>query len=185
MKIACIGWGSLIWDPRDLLIKGAWLDDGPLLPVEFLRKSSDGRMTLVLDASAKLVQSLWCVMDTEDLETAKWSLGRRENKDATQAWIDRKIGVWTIDNDSPSLIPSLADWAKSKDMDTVIWTNLRRKHPVDENEDVPAGVIEVVAYLKGLKEQAKKYEDAKRYVLKAPAQIDTNYRQTIVKELGW
>lgn len=185
MKITCLGWGSLIWDPRNLLIKGEWLDDGPLLPVEFLRKSSNGRITLVLDASAKLVQSLWCMMDTEDLEVAKWSLGKRENEDATQSWIDRRIGVWITGNDSPSLIPTLAEWAKLKDIDAIIWTDLRCKHPLDENEKVPASVTEVVAYLKSLNEHAKNYEDAKEYVLKAPIQIETNYRQTIVNELGW
>jgi len=185
MKIVCLGWGSLIWDKRDLLIKGDWLDNGPLLPVEFLRKSSDGRITLVLDSSAKPVQSLWCVMDTEDLKTAKWSLGKREYKNADENWIDDKIGVWTTGNNSPTLIPTLAEWAISNEVDAVIWTDLPCRHPVDENEETPASLEEVVAYLKNLKEQAKKYEDAKAYILKAPTQIDTNYRQTIIKELGW
>ncbi len=185
MKIACLGWGSLIWDSRDLLVKGEWQSDGPLVPVEFLRKSSDGRITLVLDASAKPVQSLWCVMGTEDLEIAKWSLGKREYENASQSWIDRKIGVWSTGNDSPSLIPTLAEWARSNDVDAVVWTALTCKHPVDENEDFHASVMEVVAYLKDLKNQVKKYEDAKEYILKAPAQIDTNYRQTIINKLEW
>jgi len=38
-KIACIGWGSLIWDPRDLLVQREWFKDGALLPVEFARQA--------------------------------------------------------------------------------------------------------------------------------------------------
>ena len=59
MKIACIGWGSLIWDPRELKIGNDWNDDGPMLPVEFTRISSDKRVTLIIDKQAKRVRTLW------------------------------------------------------------------------------------------------------------------------------
>lgn len=39
-QIAIIGWGSLVWDPRDLPIESPWHDDGPELPIEFARISS-------------------------------------------------------------------------------------------------------------------------------------------------
>jgi hypothetical protein len=48
MKIAVLGWGSLIWQPRELRISlPIWKTDGPELPVEFARVSMDGRLTLV------------------------------------------------------------------------------------------------------------------------------------------
>jgi hypothetical protein len=50
MKIVILGWGSLIWDPRDLPHQEPWLDDGPKLPLEFSRISKDRRLTLVIDA---------------------------------------------------------------------------------------------------------------------------------------
>ncbi len=37
MKIAILGWGSLIWDRRDLQIAGDWQQGGPVLPIEFSR----------------------------------------------------------------------------------------------------------------------------------------------------
>ena len=47
MIIACFGWGSLVWNPADLPMVGDWQSDGPALPVEFTRKSNNGRVTLV------------------------------------------------------------------------------------------------------------------------------------------
>ena len=58
MKIACIGWGSLVWSPGVLRCKGEWQLDGPFLPLEFARTSKDGRLTLVL--SKRGLTALWC-----------------------------------------------------------------------------------------------------------------------------
>ncbi len=55
--------GSLVWDPGVLRIAGASKHDGPSLPVEFARVSRDGRLTLVLNPGAVVVETLWCELD--------------------------------------------------------------------------------------------------------------------------
>lgn len=75
MKIAFLGWGSLIWDPRNLQITGSWETDGPLLPVEFARVSQDGILTLVLYPD---VSVLWARAAHRDLQQAIDNLRRRE-----------------------------------------------------------------------------------------------------------
>ena len=57
MTIACVGWGSLIWDPRELPILRTWFEDGPLLPIEFARES-DLRCQLIPLKKLRSLRSL-------------------------------------------------------------------------------------------------------------------------------
>lgn len=53
MKIAILGWGSLIWNPENLnyYTEFGWSKNEPKLPIEFLRISNNGRLTLVITES--------------------------------------------------------------------------------------------------------------------------------------
>jgi hypothetical protein len=74
MKIACIAWGSLIWDKKNLDVGNEWYSDGPSLPLEYARQSKNGRVTLVICPGSKMLQTLWTLFNTNDLKTAVNSL---------------------------------------------------------------------------------------------------------------
>lgn len=80
MNIAILGWGSLIWDKRDLPIVGDWQAGGPVLPIEFSRVSGDGRLTLVIDEqNGADVTTRYARSERVNLSEAVASLQKREN----------------------------------------------------------------------------------------------------------
>src|SRR3989344_2470817 len=120
MKIACLGWGSLVWDPRGLPIQKQWFQDRPMVQVEFARESSGGRITLVLMKNAVPVRSLWAIMDIDELETAREALAIREGINDYKGHTDKRIGSWPTDN--PATILGLQEWASCRKIENVIWT---------------------------------------------------------------
>ena len=178
MRIACLGWGSLIWDPQDLPIRREWFKDGPFVPVEFTRKSSDGRMTLVIDPLATPLRVLWAHMMAVDLPDAVRTLCNRER--ITDTNCSSRIGSWKRGDGPTSNIPGLPAWAEVHELDAVVWTALR---PRFEGKDRSPSIDEVVTYLRGLREPIR--DLAKEYIERAPRQIDTDYRRQIESAFGW
>ena len=76
--IAVLGWGSLVWDPRDLRAAAPFAPNGPLLPIEFCR-SGDGRLTLVIDETFGAVCTTYSAPSAiDDLDAAIENLRVRE-----------------------------------------------------------------------------------------------------------
>jgi hypothetical protein len=177
MKIACIGWGSLIWNHGALHCRGDWSADGPVLPIEFARTSRDGRLTLVLTAEAKPVPALWVELDYKSAIQAQEALAGREACDL------HSIGVW------PGIPPrynvgaaSIAAWAAERQLDAVVWTALRPKFS-EQDGVAPDSAQAAIEYLRRLAGAAQ--VSAREYIQRAPAQIRTLYRAAIESELGW
>ncbi|MFD1145400.1 hypothetical protein ACFQ4C_30015 [Larkinella insperata] len=175
MTIACLGWGSLIWNPGGLLIQNKWFEDGPLLPIEFTRRSDNQRMTLIIDDAAKPVRVLWALMTVDNLDEAIKSLKEREGTKE-----DAIHFIKSIDEPAKKTEIIIRKWLESKNLDAAVWTGLSySKHT---NNRRPS-VIEVVNHLNGLEYNRRKV--AEEYIRKAPRQIDTDYRRQIEIELGW
>lgn len=179
MKIACLGWGSLIWDPRNLDIDGEWRDDGPKLPVEFARKSRDGRLTLVLRSDVEPIEVLWSMMGTNDLNYARKDLQKREG-----AYYLSDIHYVTKKDskgDIPVVLESVRAWLDEKGLDAVIWTGLGSNF-----EEMTGRIFDkenTVKYLSSLKGETR--QKAKEYIQRTPLQIRTAVREKVEKELGW
>lgn len=98
MKIAIIGWGSLIWDPRELPREGVWQEDGPIIKIEFSRVSQDCRLTLVVDENNGLeTKTRFVFSPRNDIEDAINDLKIREG--TVKKW----IGYVDIKHDQNSL----------------------------------------------------------------------------------
>lgn len=180
MKIACLGWGSLIWRPESLLIQRQWFQDGPFLPIDFLRQSKDGRLTLVINETSKSVRTLWALMDTDDLNKAKTSLQMREG--ISKDNIEKHIGVLKVtDNYGTDMLNGIKQWAEKIKIDAVIWTSLGPKFK-GEDKRVPT-IDEAVEYLRTL--QIKERQNAEEYIRRTPIQIDTLFRQRFEREFNW
>jgi len=178
MKIACLGWGSLIWDTLSLPIQREWFKDGPFAPIEFTRQSKDGRIALVIDSNAAPVRLLWALMLPTDLQTAKEALKDREGLTSTN-WLS-SIGSWEKGEPAAVTIQGLPAWADAHGLDAIIWTALGPKF---DNQDTSPSVEQVIRYLKTL--TGTKRDNAERYIRRTPRQIDTEYRRRIEAELGW
>lgn len=176
--IMCLGWGSLVWDIRELPVQREWFKDGPFVRVEFLRESQDKRITLVLHESASPVRSLWAVMTTTSLGEAKLALAAREGM--TSANPDKDIGSWSRGAECPPCIHELPSWAHAHGVEHVVWTALPPKFK--DKLTVPKKK-QVVDHLRHLVGPVR--DNAERYVRLAPAQIDTPYRRYIESTLGW
>jgi hypothetical protein len=173
--IACLAWGSLVWDRRDLPIQSEWFHDGPMVKVEFVRQSNDGRLTLVLYESGTMVPSLWAWMDCADLSTAKEALRKREGTNIEM------IKTWSNDVGSHECIFGLPAWAKAHGADAVIWTGLPNKF--DNNNRRAPVIEEAITYLSKL--SGAERNEAEKYIRRTPKQIDTKYRRRFEATLGW
>lgn len=178
-SIACLGWGSLIWSPRELPIRRQWFADGPLIQVEFARKAKDGRLTLALTETDFRVRSLFALMENgNDLDAACDALRKREGIPAALG--QQHIGRWSRGDAAPLYIEHLPQWAEARGFDHIIWTGLP---PGLEPPGPKPGLDDIFAYLDGLTGETR--DVAENYIRRAPRQTDTDYRRAIEARYGW
>ena len=186
MKIAILGWGSLIWQPKELAYNKTfgWQKDGPILPIEFARISKDGRLTLVITENGTKVPVLNTLSKYHNLEEAVLNLAVREGSGRNN------IGSYDKNKDTFSskfrFEDELKNWIKNTDFDAVIWTNLDENWNIKNEKGDIIRQIEPerrIEYLKELKENASAI--AEEYIRRTPIEINTDFRKEIEATLNW
>jgi hypothetical protein len=178
--IACLGWGSLVWDPRELPVRRKWFEDGPLLPLEFARQSSDQRLTLAIVPTLKTkVRGLWALFSVDSLPEAHEALRKRERVPENNK--DTHIKVWPGEDERDPIPAEIASWARSLRLSGVVWTALP---PRFNGENRAPTEVEAVDYLRTLV-QENRAGNAEHYIRMAPQQVDTPYRRRFEAEFGW
>ncbi|MGK3144370.1 hypothetical protein [Pantoea sp. C2G6] len=167
MKIACLGWGSLIWKTGDLPVASQWHHDGPAVPIEFVRVSDGGELSTAICLNASPVPVLWAWLNTASLESACRALRLREAIPESRA---DGIGMMAV---TESAVGPLAEWARAKGIEGVVWTGLPACMAGIEGR-IPT-LEEARRYLQQLSGETR--EHAFRYIEQVPAQIDTPYRR--------
>ncbi len=181
-KIAILGWGSLIWEPRDDLKKyiGVWEEDGPILPIEFSRisDSRNGALTLVIDPDNGFqVRTKYILSKRKNPGDAACDLRKREGT------VIRHIGLIDLEKDFyrghwSFVIDKIKLWAIAKQLRAVVWTDLPSNYS-EKTKKVfePENAIE---YLKSLNEEGQKL--SKEYIRKAPANVKTPLRRKVSQD---
>lgn len=186
MKIAILGWGSLIWQTKELAFNKSfgWKKDGPILPIEFARISKDGRLTLVITENGTEVPVLFTLSNYHNLEEAILNLAVREDSGRNS------IGSYDKSKDTFSskflFKDEIINWIKNTDFDAVIWTNLGENWNIKNDKGDIVRQIEPerrIEYLKELKGHTSSI--AEEYIRRTPHQIVTAFRKKIESELNW
>lgn len=181
MAIAILGWGSLIPCPGDLSINGGWYTDGPVVRIEFSRKSADGRLTLVIDTErGSEVTTQYAESTYLDLDAAIENLRHREGTIARNIGICSRRATETRSQNHPQVVPIITEWLTILRFDAVIWTDLESNFALHRNK---AELLdEAFSYLESLSTVCK--DNARHYVNSAPPQTQTELRRYL-KSKGW
>jgi len=179
MKIVILGWGSLIWDPRDLPREGIWQTGGPTLPIEFSRISNDCRLTLVIDPMHGVpVVTRYVQSPRACLDDAVVDLCKREG--TVKKW----IGFLGIPGGTScrveTLSPVIRQWGEEHGFEGIVWTDLVPNF--EEETGTPFSVEAAKDYLVHLPKSAA--DRARHYLNNAPAELDTPLRRAL-QQTGW
>lgn len=181
MKIAILGWGSLIWDFRSEFDKHheEWQFDGPSLPIEFSRvsESRNGALTLVIDENhGEMCRVAYAFSKRVCAEDAICDLRCREGT------VLKYIGSYFADNSQTrslnlKALESVRAWAVSKDIDVAIWTDLPSNFGDKSKVRQPFSVQDAISHIQLLENDGK--ISAVEYVWRAPDFVDTPLRRAL------
>jgi hypothetical protein len=187
MKTAILGWGSLVWDRRELQAAAAFAPNGPLLPIEFCRVSRDGRLTLVVDETYGAVCTTYSAPSAiATLDEAIDNLRLREGaaNASVIGFVEAASGTQSrfAAQRHPQAVAAIAAWASSKGYDAAIWTALGSNFDESDKGGEPFSVTAAIRYLEALESrEGGAFARALAYIRNAPEEVDTPVRGEVAK----
>lgn len=183
VRIALLGWGSLLWEGGNTFDDWhePWQCDGPSLRIEFSRISSSrkGALTLVIDPENGVpVRVAWCLSRRRTINEAIEDLRKREH--TTVQNIGRFAVTGETDCRDMGSLDSINSWATERELDGVVWTNLRSNFAKKVGE--PFSVDAAIRYLKSLEGESR--TRAAEYLMRAPSFVQTPVRNAFNSETG-
>ena len=182
MKVAIIGWGSLIHDRGVLRLVDGWHRDGPLLPVEFARTSVNGTLSLVITPDhGTTVTTYWAESMHHDVSLVRENLRLRERTPdvrniAAVTWRGEVLGRTRYSAIEDAVIGWLRSNRKNTMVDAAVWTSLKPKG-LDSYTPKKVG-----AFIDSDRADKSRIQD---YIRRAPAQTITALRLELEKLPGW
>lgn len=182
MKIAIIGYGSLIWDIECLAphVRGDWhLGGGPALPVEFSRISPKRKQALVLVVDEMLEHK--CPTNViessrNQLDLAIADLAARER--CGTEMIRSCLRSQPVESKAGEAV---SGWLEACGFDAAIWTGLAANF--ERETGAPFSHSVGLDYLQTLRGEA--LSEAWRYITFAPDQTDTPFRRFLLTSDFW
>ena len=191
MKIVIVGWGSLIWDPRDLPLERTWQNGGPNLPIEFSQVSQDCRLTLVIDYENGVVVPTQLIHSPrvnlgeaiKDLRLREGTIRKRIGFVDLRHGKDSTVNYSDAERDSKDYLDrqracsDVSTWLSGTDYNAAVRTALTSnfKSEVDHDYSVDAAL----EYLWSLPKSAM--ERAIKYISNAPAFINTPLLRRLIE----
>lgn len=182
MSTAIIVWGSLFWDPRNLETIGQWFFDGPVLPIEFARISSDKRLTLVIKPTYKKITTLYAISSNEDYTVARENLRQREktNNIGNIGFIDFKTNAYHVRSNNLFILDILRQWNENKGFNAALWSDFSPNFTVKTRKAFTSENI--IEYIHNLDDDARHL--TLEYIYRTPKQITTQFRNEIERHFN-
>jgi hypothetical protein len=186
VKCAVLGWGSLVWEPRELKTAAIFAPNGPLLPIEFCRVAKDGRLTLAIDETFGDVCTTYSAPSAlQTLDAAIENLRKREET------ITSEIGFVELASGRqsdvamerhPQVVATITAWAEASGCDAAIWTALKSNFDESGTGGEPFSVTAAIRYLEALNaKDPAAFARALAYIRNAPPEVETPVRDAVAK----
>lgn len=177
-KIAVLGWGSLVWNPKGdssagqkpLLIQGDFQKSELEFGLEYSRVSCDGRLTLVIDSDQKIMSKIHFA-ESEFNTRDKVIENLREREGMPSAKYIRFVSRGEQHQDN--VIKATTNWLGTTDFTAAAWTGLNSNYEDERGEKfTPEHALNYLLSLNG-----EIRDKAFGYIISAPDSVDTPLRK--------